>query len=141
VRPRRRIDLFRLFLITLATLAALGLFLVYYRTWPQRMDCLKLATRVAHACQTRWEQTGALPFTLETLDVKPGRFPLRHYDYRFVGFGSSDKLPDGTIIAYCQTPHQNLFQRPGRSVLFVEHGRLVVRWLTEDQFQKMLKSH
>jgi hypothetical protein len=139
---RRRISLIRATLVALIISVALIFFIFWYLTWPHRMDCAKQSQRIAMALENSLRQTESFPPRLESLSIKPGRFGLEHYEYYFTGIGGPGFLPEGTIVAYCLQPHRPLFSEPWRNALIYQKGHLVIQWMTEDNFQKLLaKQH
>ncbi len=138
---RRKIDVVRGIILVLTSAIALILFMMWYKSWPQRVDCYRTSVRLASALNNYYKEYHQLPPILSVLNVRPGRYNLSHYEYRFVGFGA-DKLRDGTIIAYCRQPHKSLFHihTAWRHILVFLKGKIVVQWVTEDEFQKIMKS-
>ena len=137
---RRKFDFVRGFILVLTSAAALILFMMWYRSWPQRFDCYRTSIRLANALNEYYDKYHQLPSVLEVLNVKKGRYDISHYTYRFIGFGGSS-LHDGTIIAYCKRPHKSLFNIhvPWRHVLIFVNGKIRVQWMPEQEFQKLIK--
>ncbi len=138
---RRRIDIVRGTILALTTAVALILFMMWYRSWPQRIDCYKASVRLANALNEYYSKYHQLPPVLEVLDFKHGRYGVSHYTYRFIGFGKS-RLQNGMIIAYCSHPHKSLFNIhvPWRHVLIFMNGKINVEWVPEKEFQRAIES-
>jgi len=129
---RRRISLLRATLVILITSAALVLFVFWYRSLPQGLDCARSAQRVASALEVYTTEHHRLPPILDVLPVKKGRFGIEHFDYWFAGIGGPAILPDGTIVAYCVTPHPSPFQEKWRSAIIFKNGHFVISRVTEN---------
>ncbi len=134
---RRRISLLRAGFVALVTSVALILFILWYRAYPQKIDCRRQAERIAVALEDYRLQHKSLPAMLDILPIKPGRYGLEHYEYYFSGLGGPETLPDDTLIAYCSPPHHALWEAPWRSVILFEKGKVTMKVLTENQFQTL----
>ncbi len=134
---RRRISILRAATVALVTSVALIFFILWYRAYPQRLDCIKIAQRVTIALEEYRVTNKVLPPLLEMLSVKPGRYSIDHFDYYFTGIGAPPILPDETLIAYCDHPHRALFIEPWRSVILFEKGHVTYRMIPENLFQEM----
>ena len=132
---RRRISILRAGTVALVTAGALIFFILWYRAYPQKLDCLKLAQRLTVALEMYREKNKCLPSLLEVLAVKTGRYNFDHFDYYFAGLGGPGVLPNETLIAYCANPHRALFTQPWRSVILFERGQITLKTLPEKQFQ------
>ncbi len=138
---RRRVDIVRGTILALTSAVALVLFMMWYRSWPQRLDCYKTSVRLANALNEYYAKYHQLPPVLEVLNIKHGRYDINHYTYRFVGFGEAS-LHNGAIIAYCSRPHKSLFNIhvPWRHVLIFMNGKIKVEWTPEKEFQQIIKT-
>jgi len=134
---RRRINLIRASIVALITSVVLIFFIVWYRAYPQKVDCFRMSQRLVGALEEYREKNKTLPTSLDTLPIKPGRYDLNHFEYFFNGLGGPDHLPDDTFIAWCASPHRSLFEEPWRSVILFEKGRIVLKTLPEKQFQTL----
>jgi hypothetical protein len=132
---RRRISILRAALVALITAVALIFFILWYRAYPQRLDCLRMAQRLTVALEEYREKNKSLPSLLEVLPIKTGRYNMEHFTYYFTGLGGPAVLPDRTLVAYCANPHRALFIQPWRSVILFEKGRITQTTLPENQFQ------
>ncbi len=135
---RRRISLVRTILVGLIISVALVFFVIWYRTVPHRLDCTKEAHRIAVALDAHVLKNQSFPTILDSLPIKPGRFGTEHFEYCFIGLGGPGNIPDGTFVAYCLQPHRPMFGEPWRNVLIRKNDHLVVQYMTEEQFQKLL---
>jgi len=137
LRQRRDVML-RMIIIALITTAGMALFVVWYKQWPQRMDCRRTMTRLIQSLDTYVDEHHRLPAVLEDLQMAPGRYPVSHYEYTLEGLGGQPILKDGTILIFCAKPHKGAFHDPGRHVLMFKNSRLVLLWLEEPQFRKLI---
>lgn len=133
-------NLVRAIIIILTTSIAMIFFVVWYKAWPQRLDCYRQSVRLASALDKYYIAYRKLPPVLSMLDVKTGRYKIEHYKYRFEGFGYVGRLRDGMIIAYCRLAHKGLFHKPGRHILIYRQGKIDVIWLGEEEFQRIIKT-
>jgi len=138
VAYRRRISLVRTGIVALVTSAALIGFIFWYRDLPQRMDCYRMAQRIAAGLNESRQVRRRLPSTLDELGVPEGRYQIEHYEYRFLGFGGLGDLTDGVVVGYCQAPHHPLFSPPWRHVLIAHRGIISVSRMSEEEFQALL---
>jgi len=138
VTYRRRISLVRTGIITLVTSGILIGFIFWYRDLPQRLDCSRMAQRIAAGLNNYHRTYHRLPNTLEELHVSEGRYTIDHYEYRFLGFGDSADLADGVLVVYCLNPHRSVFSPAWRHVLIAHQGMIVVNRMSEPEFQAML---
>lgn len=144
VGPRRlrkaKRDLLRAAIIILTTSTAMVFFVVWYKAWPQRLDCYRQSLRLASALDHYYTAYRKLPPVLNMLELKSGRYHIGHYKYQFEGFGYVGRLRDGMVIAYCRVPHTGLFRAPGRHILIYREGKIIVVWLPEKEFQTLIRS-
>jgi len=134
---RRRISTLRAILVGSTISIALIFFIVWYRSWPNQVGCNRQAVRICAAFDTYIAKNNRMPPFLETLDVKPGRFSVSHFDYIFKGIGGPGRLPNGTIIAYCVPPHYPLFSDPWRNILIYQDSHIVFQRISETEFKKV----
>ncbi len=137
---KRKLDISRTILVMLLSSTMLIFFLVWYKSWPQRMDCYREAVRIAQALNKYIYQHHKLPPVLTVLSIPKGRYGIGHYEYRFIGLGLPQIPPEGTIICYCAKPHQSLIHEPGRHILIFKEGNIKIIWVTEKEFQKIIKN-
>lgn len=136
---RRRTNIPRTITFVLISAIMLIFFVLWYKSWPQKIDCLREAQRIANALNEYISTYKRLPPLLNTLPIEKGRYDITHYEYRFIGFGLTSLPPNGTIICYCKLPHRSLIHRSGRHILIFEDGQVKIMWLDEDEFQKMME--
>jgi len=135
---RRRTNMLRLFLVLLFWTAGMIMFVVWYKNWPQKMDCARTAKRLTVAIDNYRATHQSLPAFFDEINVKPGRFNMTHYEYRFLGFGGPANLPDGTVVAHCAEPHKGILHESGRYVIRFLNNKLVLEWMTEPAFQQIM---
>jgi len=138
-RRPRQVSPYRAIIVVVITSALLLLGVVWGKSWVHKLDCSKVTGRLAAEMEHYRQQHGRFPTDIKVLHIKPGRYRLNHFRYRFAGFGAPAKLADGALIAYCIEPHKRLFGKPWRHVLVFDRGRIEIKWLREDQFQALLK--
>lgn len=137
---RRRLIFWRSLLIALVTTAGIAMFVIWYKAWPQKMDCYATAQKLAYALDKYRTKNNELPPLLEAVEIDGTRYSIDHYTYRLTGFGGPPAYPDGTVIAYCRSPHEGLFHNSGRHVLLFKNKRLRLVWMDEDEFRKYMKT-
>ncbi|NLX06978.1 MAG: hypothetical protein GXY33_17715 [Phycisphaerae bacterium] len=135
---QRRTNLYRGVLAVMVVSAVMLFFVVWYKSWPQKLDCRRAAVRLAIALEQYGVRENRLPSLLDVLDLRSGRYRSDHYEYPLAGFGGSPMLPEGSIVAYCAQSHTGLLHDPGRHVLVFHQRRIVVLWLDEARFQQAL---
>lgn len=136
---RRRTDLRRTLATVIITAVVLILFVVWYKAYPHKLDCQNTAQQIADYLNTYRQKYQSFPIVIDEAEIERGRFPIDHFTYRFSGMGADAHQPDGTIVVYCRAPHRTLFRESGRHVLKVEKDKIVLQWIPEDEFQRLLK--
>jgi hypothetical protein len=139
ITQRRRISILRGVLLAATATVALIFFVLWYRNLPQEVDCNRTSSRIVLALTDYVQKNGRYPTQLDTLNVRKGRYGTEHFVYRFIGFGARKQLPDQTIIAYCQKPHEFFHKGEKRNVILTSGSKIVFVSMNEETFQKLLK--
>jgi hypothetical protein len=135
ILKRRKNNLFRSIGILMTVGFGLIFLINWYRSLPQGMDCQRMTQRIATAIEDYRIAHGKLPQILGFLDIRKGRYSIDHYEYWFEGLGGPGTLPQGTLVGYCKKPHQPVFSDPWRSIIVFMDGAIVVRRVSESEFQ------
>jgi len=135
---RRRISTLRAILVGSTISVALIFFVIWYKSWPNQIGCNRLAVRTCAAMNAYLLKNDRLPPFLETLNVKPRRYSVDHFEYLFEGVGGPGRLPNGTVVAYCVPPHYPLFSDPWRNVLIYQDSHIAFQRISDAEFKKIL---
>lgn len=135
---QRRDVIIRMTIIALITTAGMALFVVWYKQWPQRIDCRRAMTRIVQGLDKYAAEHHRLPAVLEELKIPQGRFSIEHYEYTLEGLGGRPVLRDNTVLVFCGKPHEGPFHEPGRHVLMFVNNRLSLLWFEEPEFRDMM---
>ncbi len=136
---RRQRRLYGWFLTLILTGIALGVFIMWYKAWPQKVDCQRTIARIRVAMENYRRDHRKLPPLLDTMELKPGRYRTTHYAYLLEGFGGPATYKDGTVIAHCARPHEGIFHEPGRHMLIFQDRQINFTWISETEFQAIIK--
>jgi len=132
---RRRLSILRSVIVLAVATIALFVFILGQGDARRRQRAMEQAQWHANTLSKRVGESGVLPLNLEP-EPAPGRQTdmlesLSRQEARYL------RQSDRRVIVAQTTPVLRVFAPAGRAVIFFQHGRFDVEWLTVAQFDEL----